>query len=181
MSFEYLKINGEELVPVANIRKISAITPKDRESLASLGDHVDAERFGSRIDYTDKSKGYVPETVEDFAGQGASLVEVDNGRFVLAGNIKTAKDLTDADRKSFESRTGRAMRADYMSRIEMKSRGGPVLATVRADMVMKRIAQPYRPGAQTAVAENAENPVAETDGESEPAIYESAADSYGLT
>lgn len=173
MSLEYLSINSGELVPVATVKKISPITDADRESLSALNSRIDAERFHTRVDFADKSKNYIPETLEDIAAQGLALVLIDDENIVAvpADNIKKAKSLAEDDRARFEKSTGKPMRADYLSRIE--TRAGAVLSTLRADMVMKRMSHPYRAatGAQAS----------ETPAEgAEPAAYQSAADAYGI-
>ena len=176
MSLEYLTINGGELVPVRTVKKISPVTDEDRESLSALNSRIDADRFQSRIDYADKTKNYVPESLDDLAAQGLALVMIDdeNGVTVPADNIKKAKNLTDEDRARFEASTGKPMRVDYLARIE--TRAGAVLATLRADMVMKRISQPYRASAAQQAAETPNQP----SGDADPAVYKSAAETYGI-
>ena len=176
MSVEYLSINGGELVPVRTVKKIGPVTDEDRESLSALNSRIDADRFHSRIDYADKTKNYVPESLDDLAAQGLALVVIDdeNGVAVPADNIKKAKNLTDEDRARFEASTGKPMRADYLARIE--TRAGPVLATLRADVVMKRMNQPYRFGATSQAAEAPAEPSENAD----PAAYKSAAETYGI-
>ena len=134
---DYMKINTDELVPLHSVRRISAITDKDRESLAKLGDHVDAERFAMRIDYANGKKGYAPETAEDIRAQGVELLEIADDSFIPAANIVKARNLTAADRSDFEQKLGWAMRADFRSQVE--TRAGMVLATVDAAAVMNRL------------------------------------------
>lgn len=177
MPIDYLSINGGEYVPAANIRKISPITEEERNSLASLDYVEDAMRFNTRIDFSDKSKSYVPETIDEIDRQGADLVSLDegDGPFVLAQNIKKARDLTERDRAAFEAKTGRKMHTDYLSRIETKA--GTVLASVRADIVMKRMSQPQRAPASPSPEQE------ESAGQSEDSerdTFQSAAKAYGL-
>ena len=176
MSIEYLSINGGELVPVRTVKKISPVTDEDRESLSALNSRIDADRFQSRVDYADKTKNYVPESLDDLAAQGLAMVMIDdeNGVAVPADNIKKAKNLTDEDRARFEVGTGKPMRADYLARIE--TRAGPVLATLRADMVMKRMSQPYR----TSAAQQPAEAPAEQSEDTDPAAYKSAAEAYDI-
>lgn len=63
------------------------MSEKERESLAGLGDQVDAARFAIRIDYADGRKSYAPETLQDIASQGVGLVEITDEAFVPAVNI----------------------------------------------------------------------------------------------
>ena len=107
--------------------------------MAGLGDHVDADRFETRIDFADKSKFFVPDTVQEIAAQGVKLVLIDddNNVFVIGENLKKAKNITEDDRTKFHERTGRQMRTDFLSRLETKA--GTVLSTVRADIVLKRM------------------------------------------
>ena len=174
MSLEYLIINGGELVPVRTVKKIGPVTDEDRESLSALNSRIDADRFQSRIDYADKTKNYIPESLADIAAQGLAMVIIDdeNGVAVPADNIKKAKNLTDEDRARFEASTGKPMRSDYLARIE--TRAGPVLATLRADMVMKRMSQPYRASA----APQGTQP--ESSEDADPAAYKSAAETYDI-
>lgn len=137
---EILNINDGELISLKSVRKLSVISEKDQESLASLGDHVDASRFQTRIDFADGSKTFAPETAQQIAAQGVALVEVGDGSFVPAINIVKARNLTDTDRTKFETRTGRPLRADFASRVETKA--GAVLASVDAETVMHRLAHP---------------------------------------
>jgi len=176
LSVEYLSINGGELVPVRTVKKIGPVTDEDRESLSALNSRIDADRFHSRIDYADKTKNYVPESIDDLAAQGLALVTIDdeNGVAVPADNIKKAKNLTDEDRARFEASTGKPMRADYLARIE--TRAGAVLATLRADMVMKRMSQPYRAATGAQAAETPAEPSEDAD----PAAYRSAAEAYDI-
>ena len=176
MSLEYLSINGGELVPVRTVKKIGPVTDEDRESLSALNSRIDADRFQSVVVFSDKSKNYVPESLDDLAAQGLALVVIDdeNGVTVPADNIKKAKNLTDEDRARFEASTGKSMRADYLARIE--TRAGPVLATLRADMVMKRMSQPYR----TSPVQQAAEAPAEPSEDADPAAYKSAAEAYDI-
>ena len=176
MSIEYLSINGGELVPIRTVKKISPVTDEDRESLSALNSRIGADRFQSRIDYADKTKNYIPESLADIAAQGLALVMIDdeNGVAVPADNIRKAKNLSDEDRTRFEASTGKPMRADYLARIE--TRAGAVLATLRADMVMKRMSQPYR---ASAAPQTSEAPV-EPNEDADPAAYKSAAETYDI-
>lgn len=177
MPTDYLSINGGEYVPAANIRKISPITEEERNSLASLDNVEDAAQFNTRIDFSDKSKSYVPETIDEIDRQGANLVSLDerDGPFVLAQNIKKARDLTERDGAAFEAKTGRKMDVGYMSRIETKA--GTVLASVRADIVMKRMSQPQRAPASPSTEQAAATEPTE---DSEREAFQSAAEAYGL-
>ena len=155
---------------------LRSVTDEDRESLSALNSRIDADRFQSRIDYADKTKNFIPESLADIAAQGLALVMIDdeNGVAVPADNIKKAKNLTDEDRARFENSTGKPMRADYLARIE--TRAGAVLATLRADMVIKRMSQPYRNSAAQEAAATAAEPSEDAD----PAAYKSAAEAYDI-
>lgn len=177
MSLEYLSINGGELVPVKTVKKISPVSDDDRQSLSALNDKIDAERFQSVVVFSDKTKNYIPESFDDLATQGLDLVMIDddNAVAVPADNIKKAKNLAYEDRARFEASTGKPMRADYLSRVE--TRAGAVLSTLRADIVMKRMSQPYRVGAN---AQPSETP-AEPSDDADPAAYKPAADAYQIS
>ena len=139
----FIKINSDELIPTINIKRIRAMTDGDRDSLSRLGDHVNPDKFYTRLDYADGGKSHAVESIDNIAAQGTDLVEISDGVFVLAQNIVKASDLTDKDRQGFEAKTGRALSADYKSRIETKA--GTVLAKIKAETIMHRLGQPYRP------------------------------------
>ena len=145
---EYIKINGGEHVHLSDVKRLRTISDSDRTSLASLGDHVDADRFNTRIDHANNSTSYAPETVADIAEQGVALVQVDKEAFVPKDNINRTRDLTEQDRQDFEQKTGRVLRSDFKSQIE--TRAGRVLATVDSGTVMRRMSQPYQPNGPAA-------------------------------
>jgi len=118
---DYIKINDGEHVHLSAVKRLRTVTDQERQSLAKLGDHVNAERFNTRIDYADNTKSYAPENIDQIAGQGVRLIEVENDTFVPKENIKSVKNISDKDRQGFEQRTGRPMRADFQSRIETKA------------------------------------------------------------
>ena len=151
MTTPHIQINGEVLVPTANIRRIRIVTDDDRASLASLGNHVDPEKFHTRLQYADGSKTYAIETIDEIAAKGADPVQNAEGAFVPGQNIKSARNVTPDDRRDFEARLGRPMRDDFKSQVE--TRAGLVLATVAADTVMRRLGQPYQPVKSTETQE----------------------------
>lgn len=139
---DYININDSHHVHLTDVKKISRITDKERQSLATLGEHVKAEEFNTRIDHANRSKSYARETIDQIAGQGVALVEIDKGAFVPQTNINRSRNLTDKDRQQFAKRTGREMRADFKSRLDTKA--GAVLATVDSPTIMQRMSQPYK-------------------------------------
>jgi len=172
---DYITINGGELVPTETIKKLSPITDEERQSLSSLGTHIDADRFQTRVDYEDRSKGYIPETLSELTAQGLRLVAIDDVRQVMlpAQNIKKAANITDDDRAKFEKRTGNPMRSDFMSRVDTVA--GAVLATIRADIVMKRKSGSV-PNGPAAKSSDVPDPAEDT----EPVATVSAAEQYGI-
>lgn len=139
---DFVSINENQHVHLSDVKKISRITEKERQSLAGLGEHVKADEFNTRIDHANRSKSYARETVDQIAGQGVALVEIDKGAFVPQTNIKRSRNLTDKDRQQFSQRTGREMRADFKSRVDTKA--GAVLATVDSPTIMQRMSKPYK-------------------------------------
>ena len=47
---EYIEINDGQLIHLSKVKRIAPITQKERESLATLGAHVNAEKFQTRIE-----------------------------------------------------------------------------------------------------------------------------------
>lgn len=137
---DFIKIDGEDYVHLGSVKRLREITDAERQSLSELGEHVDASRFSTRIDYDDNSKSYVPETVEQLSRQ-AKLIDIGEG-FVPAQNVKQARKLSQKDRASFEQRTGRELRADFVSRI--KTSAGTVLSTAQPEAIMQQLGQPQR-------------------------------------
>lgn len=140
---DYMTINSDELVPLAAVKRLRDVTEKDRTALRKLGEHVDPDRFRTRLEFADSARKFVPETIDDIARQDVALVEVDERAFVPAANIVTARNLTVQDRDDFEAKTKRPLRDEFKSEIE--TRAGKVLATVAAETVMHRLGHPYVP------------------------------------
>ena len=140
MMSEFLRVNGGDLVPLQSVKRIREVSDADRESLSKLGEHVDADRFLTRLEYQDGRKSFASEAIADFGEQGVALVQIDKGAFVPAKNIISARDLTDEDRKEIEDKMGRKLRESFRSRVETKA--GSVLATIDAAKVMNRMAHP---------------------------------------
>lgn len=152
MTKQFLKVNGGDLVPAAKIKRIRAVTDKDRASLAGLGKQVDPTKYNARLDYAEAGS-YATETIDELAMQ-CSLVEIANDVFVIGANVVTARDLTQDDRDTFEAKLGRAMPDGFVSQVRTKA--GNVLSTVAAETVMHRLAHPYRPAPpETAPEESA--------------------------
>ncbi|GJL96068.1 MAG: hypothetical protein DHS20C05_24730 [Hyphococcus sp.] len=151
---EFLKINGGEHIHLSDVKRLRPISDKERVSLASLGEHVDADRFNIRIDHANNTTSYAPETIDQVATQGVSLVQIDQQAFVPRDNINRSRDLTPADRQDFEQKTGRALRSDFKSQID--TRAGRVLSTVDSKTVMRRMGQPYQPNGVTPTANREE-------------------------
>lgn len=139
---DYIQVNGEEFIHLSMIRRIKAVTNEERQSLAKLGQHVDAERFNSRIDYDNNSKSYAAETIEQLSAQ-VPLLQIDDNAFVPQANVKQARKLSEQDRLDFEKRTGRPLREDFVTRI--RTTAGAVLSTADPQTIMRRLGQPYRP------------------------------------
>lgn len=159
MSNQHIQVNDNDLVPIANVKRLAHITDEDRQSLASLGEHVKPERFNTRFEFADKSKSYEPVTIDEIASQGVELVSVDDagGVFIPSQNIIRASTLTDEDRQTLEEEFGRSLRPEFKSRVETKA--GTVLATITADTIMRRMGHPYKPVLRS---ESLHDPAAET-------------------
>ena len=140
MTNEFIKVNGSNLIPLQTIKRIREVTGEDRISLSKLGEHVDAERYQTRLEYNDGRRSFAAETIPDFAAQGIDLVEIDQGAYIPAGNIISARDIDDRERKEIEDRMGRPLRAEFCAQVETKA--GVVLATIDAAKVMWRMAHP---------------------------------------
>lgn len=136
MSANYISINSGELVPLETVKRISTITESERESLASLGPHVDPYKFNTRIETADGQKSYAPETVQDISRQGVGLVQLDEGSYVPSENVVKAKNLSATDRARFQKNTGREMAEKFISQVETKA--GTVLATISAEKVLEQ-------------------------------------------
>jgi len=149
---EYIKINDGEHVHLSAVKRLRTITDQERMSLAKLGKHVNAERFNTRIDYADNTKSYAPENIDQIAGQGVLLIEVENDTFIPKDNIKSVKNISNKDRQGFEQRTGRSMREDFQSRIETKA--GAILSTSQSSDVMFKMGRPYQPKDSKLITEN---------------------------
>ncbi|MEM9422426.1 MAG: hypothetical protein AAF986_07975 [Pseudomonadota bacterium] len=137
---EYLNINGGEYVHLSMVKRIRDVTPKERQSLATLGDHVVADKFNTRLDYANGEKRYASETTQELLQQGPAFVQTDLGVFVPRANIKTSRDLTENDRKDFAGKTGRPM--DERFKAQLDTTAGRVLASVDSRTLMTRMAQP---------------------------------------
>ena len=140
MMSEFLKVNGGDLIPLQNVKRIRNVSEEDRESLSKLGAHVDAGKYQSRLDYADGRRSFATEAIDDFTEQGIAFVQIDDGAYVPANNILSARDLSADERKEFEARTGRPLREDFRARVD--TRAGTVLATIDAAKVMHRMAHP---------------------------------------
>ena len=149
---DYIKINGGEHVHLSAVKRLRTVTDQERQSLARLGSHVNAERFNTRIDYADNTKSYAPENIDQIAGQGVRLIEVENNTFIPKENIKSVKNISDKDRQGFAERTGRPMRADFQSRIETKA--GAILSTSQSSDVMFKMGRPYQPKDAKIISQN---------------------------
>lgn len=140
MEKDYIQINERDLIPVATIRRLREVTDADRESLQKLGPQVDASRFRTRIDLADGAKRYAPESLAEIEDQGVPLIETGMGGFVIAANVVSASNLTLADRKDFEGRTGRSLSEQYRAQVD--TRAGMVLSTVSAEVIMRWLNNP---------------------------------------
>ncbi len=140
---DYLTLNNEEHLHISAVKRLSHITDEERQSLNKLGQHVNADRFNTRIDEQDGSKFYAAETINEFAEQGVALVQINERAFIPRKNIKRTKNLTDKDRGNFEQKTGRPMSEKFKSRIETNA--GMVLANVDSATIMRRMGHPYQP------------------------------------
>jgi len=140
---DHIKLNETDYVHLTAVKRLSIVSERERESLADLGEHVDAERFHTRIDYADGNKSYAQESIDEIAGRGAALVDIGEGLYVPAAAIGRVRTLTDLDREKFKLNTGRTLRGEYKSQIE--TRAGMVLSTVESAAIMQRISRPYQP------------------------------------
>ncbi|MEO0411747.1 MAG: hypothetical protein AAF221_07925 [Pseudomonadota bacterium] len=150
MTNEFIKVNGGDLVPLPSVKRIREVTAEDRDSLTSLGPHVDASKFNTRFEFADGRKSFASEDIAAITAQGVAVVEVDDGAYVIADNIIKARDLTPQDLKEIEDKTGRELREGFRSQVETKA--GVVLATIDAAKIMHRMAHtnsPLNPVAQT--------------------------------
>ena len=140
---EFIKVNETDYVHLSSIKRISEVSETERDSLARLGEHVNAARFNTRIDEASGGKFYATETIDQLAAQGIALVEIGRGACVPRDNISKTRNLTSLDRKEFEERTGRPMAADFKSQIE--TRAGRVLSTSDSATIMRLIGQSRAP------------------------------------
>lgn len=140
MMSEFLRVNGGDLLPVNTIKRIRKVTDEDRQSLSELGPHVDADKFMTRLEFSDGRKSYAIEAVSDFQTQGVSLVEIDDGAFIIAENIIKARDLSADDRREISLKLDKELREDFCASVETKA--GIVLATIDAAKVMHGMAHP---------------------------------------
>ena len=140
MMSEFLKVNGGDLLPLNNVRRIREVTEKDRVSLSRLNDKLDVDTYQTRIELADGQGKYAIEAISDFSDQGVGLVQVDIGAYIPADNIISARDLSGDDRRDISDRMGRELREDFIASVETKA--GRVLATIEASKVMHRMAHP---------------------------------------
>ena len=140
MTNDFIEVNGGHLVPLQNVKRIREVTEDDRKSLSELGEHVDAHRFQTRLEYKDGRRSFAAEAVAELVAQGLELVEIDRGAFVPSRNIISARNLSPEDRQEIEARMGRPLRDEFCAQVETKA--GVVLATIDAAKVMHRMAHP---------------------------------------
>ncbi|MEM7173279.1 MAG: hypothetical protein AAF530_24160 [Pseudomonadota bacterium] len=140
MTNEFIKVNSGNMVPLQNVKRIREVSEEDRKSLSELGEHVDAHKFRTRLEYKDGRRSFAAETLNDYLAQGVELVEIDQGAYVPTQNIISAKDLSPDDRQEIENRMGRPLRDEFCSQVETKA--GTVLATIDAAKIMHRMAHP---------------------------------------
>ena len=139
---QYLEINDGNFIHLSMVKRLRHVSEKERVSLASLGKHVDANKFNTRIDRTDGTKSYAQESVDEITTQGIPLVQVENDAFVPRDNIIQAKNISQNDRENYLARTGRPMRDDFKASLDTTA--GRILATVDSRTVRQRMNQPYK-------------------------------------
>lgn len=144
---DHITINDGELIPISNVKRVSTITQKERESLSNLSSNIDTERFHSRIDYANGRKSYAEQNIGDIAAQ-TPMVQIDNDVFAPLRNIEKIKTIRETDRARFEQRTGRSMHERFQTQIE--TRAGNMLSSVDGVELLRRINQPQRPSRELA-------------------------------
>lgn len=147
---QHVEYNDGNLVHLSKVKRIQPITEKERDSLASLGKNVDADKFSTRIDNSDGTKTYAHETIDELASQGIDLVKVDENAFVPKDNILKAKRISEKDRNSFAQRTGRPLANKFQTQIDTSA--GRVLSSLEPTAVMKEMGRSYQP--QTVMPDN---------------------------
>ncbi|MEL6369171.1 MAG: hypothetical protein AAFR03_00500 [Pseudomonadota bacterium] len=138
MTPTYLTINENEFIPLASIKRIRAVSDDDRESLNKLNEKIDADVFRARLDLAENKRCFARESAEELADQGVALIEIEPSVFAPKDNIVKVQRITAKDRDGFAERTGREMRADFQSQVQMRS--GKVLSTLSAEVILERIA-----------------------------------------
>ena len=138
----HLEINDGNFIHISSVKRLRLITEKDRDSLSSLGQHVDADKYSTRIDYRDGTRSYAQETIDEIADQGIALVDIGDGTFVPRDNIIRTRNISAEDRQSFENRLGRPMAAKFRSQLESKA--GKILSAKSAKEIMQGISYPYQ-------------------------------------
>lgn len=140
---KYLEINNGTFVPLSDIKRLSEITEKERQSLEQLGAHVDASKFNLRLDQKDGRKTYVRESLADLTQQGAKLVKLDAGTYVPKDNVLQVKRINDKDRNNFVEHTGRAMPGKFLTQVQTKA--GLILSSYEPQEVMAAMERPISP------------------------------------
>ncbi len=126
-----LRINGDTVLAVAEIKEIRSLTDEDRKRMKKDLPHVDANKFNTRIE-TESRVRYAQETIEQM---GLGLVEFVPGRFVPASNIESATEISKDETAKLAKDDRYTLKHKFASRVELKS-GKIKLSTLTADRLM---------------------------------------------
>ncbi len=131
MTQSNIRINGDTVIAVGEIKEVRSLTDIDRERLKKDLPHVDADQFHTRIE-TNSRVRFARETIEEM---GLGLVEFVPGRYVPAANIESATELGDEEKTKLSADDRYTLKHSFASRVELKS-GKIKLSTLTADRLM---------------------------------------------
>lgn len=129
--FSTVKINGDTVIAVSEIREVRPLTDVDRARMKEELPLVDADKFNTRIT-TESRVRYAQETIQQL---GLPLVEIVPERYVPAGNIESATEMSADDKAKIAADDRYTLKQDFSSRVELKT-GKIRLSTLTADRVM---------------------------------------------
>lgn len=129
-----VKINGETVVAVRDIKTIQPLSDEDR---ASISDNlqIDGSAFNARLTFSDNKTKLARETVDELKRAGLALVNVGSDRFVPAGNIRSAKPLSKDDAEALAAK-GYTLSQTFRSTVDTSA--GLVLSSGYPQQVMDR-------------------------------------------
>lgn len=136
-----LKINGDTILPVHNIRTIRPITDDERTKMAErYGKPV--EDFAGKnitIQFADKTSRTAELTLDQVRAQGVPLVNAGSERYVPAANIKEAKPFTKADADKLKGDGDYTLTQTFRSRVETTA--GTLLSSATPQQIVERAAK----------------------------------------